>query len=161
MAFPVKCGPVVIVRFISRDNDNDVAVRVYGLISNIPKEKRSRILEACNLLNAKVRYTKFCLDTDGDINVEYDLPIRISDESVGEIVLETLIRFVQILNSKYSVFMMALYTNEELQVPEDNESAVIVQKIQELREHLEAQKKTAGDPNEGHTTPNTSDDLPY
>lgn len=37
--FFVDCGPCVIMRFISRDNDNDVAARIFGLISNIPKEK--------------------------------------------------------------------------------------------------------------------------
>lgn len=51
--FSVDCGPNVIMRFISRDNDNDVAARIFGLISNTPKEKRTRIMEACNVLNHK------------------------------------------------------------------------------------------------------------
>ena len=35
--FSVDCGPNVIMRFISRDNDNDIAARIFGLISNTPK----------------------------------------------------------------------------------------------------------------------------
>ena len=38
--FPVDCGPNVIMQFISSDNDNDVAARIFGLITTTPKEKR-------------------------------------------------------------------------------------------------------------------------
>ena len=69
--FSVDCGPNVIMRFISRDNDNDVAARIFGLITNTPKEKRARVMEACNVLNDTIRFMKFSLDTDGDINVDY------------------------------------------------------------------------------------------
>lgn len=54
--FSVDCGPNVIMRFISRDNDNDVAAGIFGLITNTPTEKRARVMEACNVLNHKIRY---------------------------------------------------------------------------------------------------------
>ena len=113
--FAVDCGPTVIVRFISRDNDNDVSIRILRLVTNTPQEKRMRALMACNLLNQKVRFVKFCLDNDGDINVEYDLPINSSDDCVGEMAFEIFVRLMKILDSEYQIFMRALYTDEELQ----------------------------------------------
>lgn len=135
--FPVDSGPNVIMRFISNDNDNDVAARIFGLISNIPKEKKIRVMEACNVLNHKIRYMKFCLDTDGDINVEYDLPLHSSDECIGEMVFEIFVRTMQILDSEYSIFMKALYTDEELDIQGPTIPAELMQKLQELRKMME------------------------
>ena len=114
--FSVDCGPNVIMRFISRDNENDVAARIFGLISNTPKEKRARVMEACNVLNHKIRYMKFYTDTDGDINVEYDFPVHSPDDGIGEMAFEIFVRMIQILDSEYSIFMKALYSDEELDI---------------------------------------------
>lgn len=135
--FPVDSGPNVIMRFISNDNDNDVAARIFGLISNTPKEKRVRVMEACNVLNHKIRYMKFCLDTDGGINVEYDLPVHSSDDCIGEMAFEIFVRTMQILDSKYSIFMKALYTDEELDIQGPTIPAELMQKLQELRKMME------------------------
>ena len=112
--FPVDCGPNVVMQFISSDNDNDVAARIFGLITKTPKEKRPRVMEACNILNRKIRYMKFYVDGDGDINVEYDFPVHTPDEGVGEIAFEIFLRMMTILDSEYSIFMKALYTDEDL-----------------------------------------------
>lgn len=114
--FSVDCGPNVIMRFISRDNDNDVAARIFGLISNTPKDKRARVMEACNVLNHKIRYMKFYLDTDDDINVEYDFPVHSPDDGIGEMAFEIFVRMMRILDSEYSIFMKALYSDEELDI---------------------------------------------
>lgn len=135
--FSVDCGPNVIMRFISNDNDNDAAARIFGLISNIPKEKRVRVMEACNVLNHKIRYMKFCLDTDGDINVEYDFPMHTSDDCIGEMAFEIFVRTMQILDSEYSIFMKALYTDEELDIQGPAIPAELMQKLQELRKMME------------------------
>lgn len=138
--FPVECGPNVIMRFISRDDDNDVAIRIYGLISNTPREKRPRMMEACNLLNQKIRYMKFYLDPDGSVNVEYDFPVRTPDEGVGKMAFEMFIRMIQILNSEYGIFMKALYSDEELDLqdsPEDDFHTELIERLQELREIME------------------------
>lgn len=150
--FPVDCGPNVIMRFISRDNDNDIAARIFGLISNTPKEKRARVMEACNVLNHKIRYMKLYLDTDGDINVEYDFPIHSPDDGIGEMAFEIFVRMVQILNSEYSIFMKALYTDEELDVQsrcemleaqmESMEDSTLIQRLQKLCKMMEARIET-------------------
>lgn len=136
--FSVDCGPNVIIRFISRDNDNDVAARIFGLISNTPKKKRARIMEACNVLNHKSRYMKFYLDTDGDINVEYDFPVQSPDDGIGEMAFEIFVRMMRILDSEYSIFMKALYSDEELNIQGNSVPDELMQKLQELRKVMEA-----------------------
>ena len=143
-SFPVDCGPNVIMRFISRDNDNDVLACIFGLISNTPREKRTRVMDACNLLNYKIRYMKFYLDTDGDINVEYDFPVRTPDDGIGEMAFEIFVRMMQVLDSEYSIFMKALYTEEELDIKGRSVPAELMQRLQELRKRMEARRTTVG-----------------
>lgn len=143
--FSVDCGPNVIMRFISSDNDNDVAARIFGLISNTPKEKRVRVMEACNVLNHKIRYMKFYLDTDGDINVEYDLPVHSSDDCIGEMAFKIFVRTMQILDSEYSIFMKSLYTDEELDIQDPIVPAELMQKLQELRKMMETRMAAGED----------------
>lgn len=142
--FSVDCGPNVIMRFISRDNDNDVAVRIFGLIANTPTEKKARVMEACNVLNHKIRYMKFYLDIDGDINVEYDFPVHSPDNGIGEMAFEIFVRTMQILNSEYSIFMKALYSEEELDIQGHSNTAELMQRLLELRKMMEAQMNHTG-----------------
>ena len=96
-------------------------------------------MEACNILNNKVRYLKFCLDCDGSIDVEYDLPIRCTDEGLGEIAFEIFVRAMKILDAEYSIFMKALYTNEELNSTGDIDSDELASRLEELRKMMEAE----------------------
>lgn len=127
--FAIDEGPGVMARFISRDNDNDVAFRIFGLINDIKVEKRNRVSEACNILNDKVRYLKFIIDDDGDVNVEYDFPQHISDDCVGEVAFEMLRRAMVILDSNYSIFMKAMYTSEELNADEKNSASKLLEML--------------------------------
>ena len=111
--FEIDAGPDVIVRFISKDDDNDVAVRVFGLIHKIPASKRVAMLEACNTLSEKVRFVKFYLASNGDVNVEADLPQRVDDECLGECCVELFIRIMKILNSEYHILAEALYRSTD------------------------------------------------
>lgn len=157
--FSVECGPNVIMRFISRDNDNDVAARIFGLIANTPKEKRARLMDACNVLNHKIRYMKFYLDTDGDINVEYDFPVHSPDDGIGEMAFEIFVRMMQILDSEYSIFMKALYSDEELDIQSHSVPAELMQKLQELRKMMEARIAAAEDSTVNEASDNLDLDL--
>lgn len=112
--FSINCGPTIIVKFISHSDENDVAVRIFNLISKIPEERRSRVIEACNILNKEIRYMKFYPNSKWGINVEYDFPVYTPDDSVGQIAFEMLIRMNRILNSEYDIFMKAIYSDEAL-----------------------------------------------
>lgn len=107
--FKIKGGPAVSVRFISTDQKNDVAVRVFGLINEVPEEKREAVLEACNRLSKEIRFVKFCLDSNSDVNVEYDFLSNVSDECIGECCFEIFARLMMILDEKYHVLAEALY----------------------------------------------------
>lgn len=87
---------------------------------------------------------KFYLDTDGDINVEYDFPVHSPDNSIGEMAFEIFVRMMQILDSEYSIFMKALYTEEELDIKGHSIPAELMQRLQELRKKMEARMTTAG-----------------
>ena len=106
LGFGIDNGPSYRIHFISNDDDNDVAVRVFSLMS-VTEANRDKILPVINELNVKYRFVKFVCDSDGDLNVEYDFPVRGSApaESAGEIVA----RFVKIINDSYPVLMRALW----------------------------------------------------
>lgn len=105
LQFSGKDGVSYKIRFISRDDDNDVAVRVYGLI-NVDEPRRIKMLPLLNDLNCKYRYVKFVLDSDGDVNLEYDYPIHSPNPaaSAGEIA----IRFAKIIDGVYPELIRAL-----------------------------------------------------
>lgn len=112
-------------------------------------------MEACNALNHKIRYVKFYLDTDGDINVEYDFPVHSPDDGIGEMAFEIFVRMMQILDSEYSIFMKALYSDEELDIQGQSVPAELMQKLQELRKMMKARMSAM----EGSADGEESDDL--
>ncbi len=125
--FSIDGGPTVAEWFIC-DDENDIAARVFRLITKVPETKLARVSDACNILNSKVRFLKFFVDTDGDVNVEYDFPKRTPDNGIGEMAAELFLRTMHVLDVHYRVLMKALYTDENLN---DNES--LMQKLERLR----------------------------
>lgn len=107
--FEVEAGPEVVVRYISNDEDNDVAVRIFGLMHRIPQAKRVAVMEACNTLSAKIRFFKFYLDSSSNVNVEADLPVRTDDDCLGECCFELFVRIMSILENEYHILAEALY----------------------------------------------------
>ena len=106
LQFPVKNGPPYRIQFISRDDDNDVAVRIFSLI-HVESSQIEKVLPAINEVNTKYRYVKFVIDKDGDINVEYDFLVKALN--VDNCAEEIVIRFVKILDEAYPVLMHALW----------------------------------------------------
>ena len=94
------------IRLISTDNDNDVAIRVHSLLS-LSGDQRVRILPALNFLNNKYRFVKFVCDKDGDVNVEYDYPVRAVNPAASA--REMVNRFANIIDESYPVLMKALW----------------------------------------------------
>lgn len=135
--FPVECGPSVFMRFISKNDDNDVAVRIFDLIANIPREKRGRMLEACNALNCSYRFLKFSMDPQGNIDVAYDFPEHCADETLGEMTFEVFLRGTQILNAGYSLFMKALYGEEREDLFDEAVDVARFQRLKALRRMIE------------------------
>ena len=106
LQFPIKNGGAYRIKFISIDNDNDVAVRVFGLI-RVGEAQKPKILETLNTLNNKYRYVKFCCNNDGDVNIEYDYLLR--SENPENSADEIMFRFVKIIDEVYPQLMHALW----------------------------------------------------
>lgn len=129
--FEVEAGPEVVVRYISNDEDNDVAVRIYGLMHKIPSTKRTDVIEACNTLSAKIRYYKFYLDANSNVNVEADLPVRTDDVCLGECCFELFVRIMSILENEYHVLAEALYGAPSTNKREPIEKLRILQELRD------------------------------
>jgi len=107
-------GPKADVCFISNDDNNDLIVRIAGLITSVPDEKKEHLLKAFNIIHLETRYLTFSLSVNGDINVGYDFPAFISDDSIGKSAVEVLVRLNQILNQKYSIIAKCLYSSDSI-----------------------------------------------
>ena len=106
LQFGIKNGGSYRIRFISRDDDHDVAVRVFALVSVEP-DCQTKILPTVNELNAQYRFVKFVLDDDGDINLEYDYPV--SDPNPAASARELVIRISNIVDEAYPKLMRAMW----------------------------------------------------
>lgn len=141
-AFGIKNGgPLVYVRFIPMGQGNDLSVRALGLMNEIAADKRARILEACNELNNMYRFVKFCLTSDGGINVEYDMLREVDNSCIGECAFELFVRMIQILNNGYSVFVKALYDDPPVKGGTDPQKeqamANLLRMLREKHDHVD------------------------
>lgn len=102
----VENGGGYAIRFISSDEENDVAVRVFALL-HPGEDRRARILPALNMLNCRNRFAKFVLDEDGDVNVEYDFPKKTIDP--GQCAHEIAAHLAGIIDEAYPVLMKAMW----------------------------------------------------
>ena len=143
--FRITGGPAALVSFTSRHDENDVAVRIIGLLNDVPQNRRLRVLEACNDLNNRVRYFKFCMTPEGDVNVEYDLPVSSPDEGVGEMAVESYILLAHLLNMEYGNLMKALYSENDADVPDRDERTELMQRLREFRRLWEDERETEED----------------
>lgn len=105
LQFGLPAGGNYKIRFISKDDDNDVAVRVFSLVS-VPTDKRAAFADLVNKLNCEFRFVKFVCDDDGDVNVEYDF-LETSDPA--QCAYEITVRFSQIIDEAYPRMMKLMF----------------------------------------------------
>ena len=97
------------VYFVSKDNDNDVAVRIFDLV-HIDPMLMTPLLHAVNKLNYKYRYAKFVVDEEENcVNIEFDVPLHA--ENTGAIALELLSRASRAVDDAYPILVQ--YAGEE------------------------------------------------
>lgn len=87
---------LVTCRFFINNEDKDVSMRAFSIAPCYPDAERSRMLEACNILNKHCAHLKFVLDED-DFDAYYDFPVFMSDDCTGETVVEMINRTVNLL----------------------------------------------------------------
>lgn len=107
--FAIENGPSVRVQFVSLDNDNDVSIRLLGIVNGVPENKVPEMLVAVNECNCKYRYVKFTLDKDKDINLEYDIPLKTDDGCLGAQACEIFYRIMKIVDACYPAFMRVMW----------------------------------------------------
>ena len=117
-AFAEECGPASNVwlqfatdnntpyqiRFISKNDDNDVAVRVFGLLK-VDNSQSSKVLPLINRLNAAYRFVKFTLDDEGSVNLEYDYLHCCPDPAASA--EEIVMRIVKIIEEAHPALLRA------------------------------------------------------
>ncbi len=106
MRFGIKNGGSYRIRYINGDDDNDTAVRVFGIVT-LEQDQISKILPLINQLNNEYRYVKFICDNDGDINLEYDFPLN--SVNTEKSAVEMMIRIVNIVDTVYPKIMQAIW----------------------------------------------------
>lgn len=107
--FTINNGPSLQVKFISLDDKNDVAIRLFRIVENVEESKVDEMLKAVNECNCEYRYLKFILDDECDVNIEYDLALRAENTSVGAEACEILVRIVKIVDEVYPKFMKIIW----------------------------------------------------
>lgn len=133
VGFHVECGPSAMIRFVSINDDCDVSVCITGILNRVSSDKRAAVLEVCNKINHSMRFLKFLLDDDADLIAEYDFPVRISEDNLGECCMEIFIRSVQIINRVYHLFPEAIFGGEQ----KSGEAALteVLQALKAMKEH--------------------------
>ena len=102
-----KQGIPAPIRFLSADDDNDVAIRVCP-VARVPENKKPQMLELINDFHNRFRYIRFYLDSYNDLTASYDLPVKA--ESIGESAVEIFARFSQILDTVYPEIMRTIWS---------------------------------------------------
>lgn len=95
----------LIIRFISHNDDNDVAVRVFA-IADGSKGDKVKSLTLLNKLNAEYRYACFYMADNGEISVSFDMPLSM-DKELGVCCREMLMRLWSIIDEVYPAIVAA------------------------------------------------------
>lgn len=95
------------IQFISTDDDNDVALRIFDLVK-YNSAKRDSVLNFLNTVNAKYRYVKFVMaEKDRTVQIECDFPQKM--ENVGPVAIEYIVRIMRILDECGNDLMKTLW----------------------------------------------------
>ncbi len=86
-------------RFISRSEENDVALRIFNLLK-FPPERTESMLLAVNDCNNRFRFLRFIVDTENNtVDAAYDFTV--SAEEIGDAAHELLMRSAGIIDDCY------------------------------------------------------------
>lgn len=100
---------VEICFFFDEDGEEYVEIIAFSIIS-VPKDKLLNALVACNILNSKLRWVKFVIDNDNDINIKVDAVI--DSETVGEECVSLMNRILNAANESYPLIMRSIWHND-------------------------------------------------
>lgn len=102
-----KANSYVLKYIMKETGKGDLALRIFKL-ANVPENRRMNVYPVLNSLQRQYRFVRFNLDSDGDVNLEYDLPNCTT--GIGGIALEMLLRIMKIVDDIYPELMKALWS---------------------------------------------------
>ena len=94
------------ITFIFNDEDTDVGIRAFSIVK-VPESKKLQAIASCEALNMAVRFIKFCIDQDNDLNAEIDAIIE--PYTAGKICFNHLVRLTEVLKRVYPIIMNAIW----------------------------------------------------
>lgn len=97
--------------FISRDDDNDVSMRLFNLVK-ISKGEIEKMLDVVTDLNKKYRFMKFVVDEEG-LSIDMEFDCLMSFTNPGDVCTEALFRGVRIADEAFAYIMKSRYGSND------------------------------------------------
>ena len=95
---------VQLIIFFDADEDA-VAIRCFDLV-RVSEEQYPKALMSCNALNDRMRWVKFCIDKERNVQAEVDAVI--DDTNAGKVTMNLVLRMASIIDDAYPVINKAI-----------------------------------------------------
>ena len=90
------------------DLDEDaVAIRCFDLV-RVSEEQYPKALMSCNALNDRMRWVKFCIDKERNVQAEVDAVI--DDTNAGKVTMNLVLRMASIIDDAYPLINKAIWS---------------------------------------------------
>ena len=97
---------VQLIIFFDADEDA-VAIRCFDLV-RVSEEQYPKALMSCNALNDRMRWVKFCIDKERNVQAEVDAVI--DDTNAGKVTMNLVLRMASIIDEAYPVINKAIWS---------------------------------------------------
>ena len=97
---------VQLIIFIDADEDAE-ANRSFDLV-RVSEEQYPKALMSCNALNDRMRWVKFCIDKERNVQAEEDAVI--DDTNAGKVTMNLVLRMASIIDDAYPVINKAIWS---------------------------------------------------
>ena len=95
------------IKTMFTEGDNSVAIRCFGFLK-VNEDQFPQALLCCNRLNKKMRWVKFYIDEELDVNLEDDAIV--DDETGGKEVFDLVMRMAAIADEAYPELNRAIWS---------------------------------------------------
>ena len=97
---------VQLIIFFDADEDA-VAIRCFDLV-RVSEEQYPKALMSCNALNDRMRWVKFCIDKERNVQAEVDAVI--DDINAGKVTMNLVLRMASIIDDAYPVINKTIWS---------------------------------------------------
>lgn len=84
-----------------------MAIRCFDLV-RVSEEQYPKALMSCNALNDRMRWVKFCIDKERNVQAEVDAVI--DDTNAGKVTMNLVLRMASIIDDAYPVINKAIWS---------------------------------------------------